>query len=407
MPLNAKQQQALEMVKNNRVCVITGAPGTGKTFTLKAILEWAKDKNMNVTMAAPTGKASKQMTMATKYEASTIHRMLEPRKTKHGFTFTRNADNLIETDLLVLDETSMITNGLMADTLRAIDIKSTKIVFIGDAYQLPAVGPGAILRDFLKSGVIPSVELTEIQRNSGDIVRACHKIKDAKSYHPSEVLDDKNGFNLRHIEAVRPESIQQIIKMLVTERMPLRGYDPIWDVQVLSPTNKRTILSCDGLNTILQKELNTNPPIKDYKFRVDDKVIQTKNDKISTPTGDEVLVVNGDMGTIIDIDVSGKKMVVEFCDPSRTVAVPMYDHNLLLAYCITTHRAQGSEFPVVIIPVHTGFNFFVNRPWIYTGISRAKEICITVGQFAAVKNAIKQGDVLQRKTMLIEKMREG
>jgi len=407
---NEKQAIAFEMVKNSRVSVLTGAPGTGKTWLLKKILEWTESNNMRTSQAASTGKAAKQMTAATGKEATTIHRLLEPRMGNNGnFVFGRNEENKLDEDLLVLDECSMITNSLMASVMKAVDVEKTRLLLVGDHYQLPSIGAGAILRDLIASGRIPCTELTEIQRNSGDIVKACHRIKDGKYYKPSERLDPDNGLNLRHVEVRSPERIREVIRQIVTGRMVDRNFDPIWQVQVLSPTNTRTVLSCKGLNKVLQAELNPAPKLEGTIFRVNDKVIQTKNEKIKTPVGGEELVVNGDMGTIIDIRLKKKQIVVSFDNPGRTVVVPLRGkaNNLLLAYCITVHRFQGSEAPVIIIPVHSAFNFFINRPWIYTAISRAQSICITVGEFSAIEKAIDTEMVLHRKTFLKEKLING
>jgi len=403
MSLNTKQQQALEMVKNNQVNIITGAPGVGKTFALKAILDWARSENISFILAAPTGRAAKQMATATGCESATIHRTLEPRKTRYGFEFTRNSENLIDADMLILDETSMISTSLMASMLRAIDTKKTKIVFVGDAYQLPSIGGGAVLRDFLASGIIPFVELTEIQRNAGELVVSCHQIKDAKYYKPSDTLDLKKGKNIRHIECSRPESIQQIIKEIVCMRMPMRGYSQ-WDIQVLSPVNRRTILSCKDLNIMLQKELNKNDQIENYPFRVDDRVINIKNEKVACSDGSDTFLVNGDQGEILEIDTSGKRLIVKFFDPERFAALPMYGHNLLLSYAITVHRAQGSEYRVIVIPVHSSFGFFTTRSLLYTALSRAQDLAITIGQFSSIKKMIKQDESIKRRTMLKQKL---
>lgn len=401
-----EQQQAVKMVKENKISVLYGAPGVGKTFTLKEILKWAKNKKLKIALAAPTGKAAKQMQISTGHQAGTIHKLLEPRMNLNGnFSFQKNEKNKLDIDLLIFDEVSMITNQLMADVFKAINIHKTKILLVGDFYQLPSVGAGAVLRDIINSKKVPYTELTEIQRNAGDIVRACHQIKDGNFYIPSKQLDLNEGLNLRHIEIRSPERIQQVIQQFVCERMPLRGYDPVWDVQVLSPVNKRTGLSCDELNQVLQAKLNKeNPVIKNTIFRKNDKVIQTKNNKIKTPTGDEALVVNGDMGTVIEVRPDRNQLVVKFFNPDRTTVVPLNNNKLLLAYCVTCHRMQGSEAPVIIIPVHSGFNFFVDRAWLYTAISRAQEICITVGEFSAIKQAIQEEKVYCRKTLLKEKL---
>ena len=297
---------------------------------------------------------------------------------------------------MILDEVSMVSNGLMCDFLKAVT-KGTKILFVGDQYQLPSVGPGAVLRDFLASGKIPHVELTEIHRNAGDIVYACHKIKDGKFYEPSPKLDLERGMNLRHVEAKNPVQIKNIIQELVIKRLPARGYNPVWDVQVLSPTNKMSDISCKSLNTMLQQQLNPKPPVNGTIFRIGDKVIQTKNESIN---GD--YVVNGDLGTIVDI--KAKHLTVSFYNPDRKVEISRKSNNLLLAYAITGHRFQGSEAPVIIIPVHRTLSYILNRPWIYTAISRARQICITVGQFDAIRQAIRKEGANLRLTKLREKL---
>jgi len=343
------------------------------------------------------------MTSATGHPASTIHKLLEPRVSTNpvsgqlNFSFQKNEHSPIDADLLVIDETSMVTNALMASVLKAVN-GNTKLVFVGDKGQLPSVGCGAVLRDMLASKVIPSIELTEIQRNSGDIVKACHKINEGKFYYSSPKLKPEKGWNLKHIEEKNSLAIQQIIKTIVCDRMPKRGYDPIWDVQVLSPTNKKTDLSCEALNQILQQELNPNSKIEGSIFKVGDKIIQTKNDKIPDTIGVEKLVVNGDMGKILKIE--GNNMTVAFYEPDRTCLIPLKKNNLLLAYAITCHRAQGSEFPVVIIPVHSTFGFFIDRCWLYTAISRASDITITVGEFQSIRKAISKKHSQNRITKL-------
>ena len=406
--LTDKQKSIIPLIENHKIAILTGGPGTGKTETSKAVLTWAKNERLKIAVAASTGKAAKKISETINHKATTIHSLLQPRMgANRKFVFQKNEKDPLEIDLLILDEVSMIDNWLMASILRALNINRTKLLMIGDSNQLPSVGPGSILRDFLASQIIPHVELDEIFRNSGDIVNACHRIKDGKYYTPSESLEPDIGLNLRHVECRSIDRIQEIIRQIVCERMPARGFEPYWQVQILSPTNTRTGLSCEALNSVLQKELNSSPALKGTKFRIGDKVIQTKNEKIKTPSGEEHLVLNGDMGTILDILLKKKQIIVEFYNPNRTVIVPLKgkSNNLLLSYCITCHRAQGSEFPVVIIPVHSTFSFFCSRPWIYTGISRAQKIMITVGEFSAIKKAIDTEMALNRKTFLKEKLK--
>ena len=394
--LTPEQQSAVAMVKNNSVSILTGAPGVGKTFTCKQIIQEFRDAKQTVLLAAPSGKAAKRLSEATGRIASTIHRLLEAEMRNGMFYFNCNETNPLDADLVILDEVSMVSNGLMCDFLKAVT-KGTKILFVGDQYQLPSVGPGAVLRDFLASGKIPHVELTEIHRNAGDIVYACHKIKDGKFYEPSPKLDLERGMNLRHVEAKNPVQIKNIIQELVIKRLPARGYNPVWDVQVLSPTNKMSDISCKSLNTMLQQQLNPKPPVNGTIFRIGDKVIQTKNESIN---GD--YVVNGDLGTIVDI--KAKHLTVSFYNPDRKVEISRKSNNLLLAYAITGHRFQGSEAPVIIIPVHRTLSYILNRPWIYTAISRARQICITVGQFDAIRQAIRKEGANLRLTKLREKL---
>jgi exodeoxyribonuclease V alpha subunit len=411
-----EQLAAVEMVKANAVSILTGGPGCGKTTTVKEVIRWAQTERLSIEQCAPTGKAAKRMTEATGYPASTIHRLLGARgvNDEGDFDFELNEDNPLNCDLLIVDEASMISNDLMAVLMRAIDEDKTRLLIVGDQGQLPSVGAGAVLRDLLASGCVPHVELTKIHRNSGLIVRTCHQIKRGEAVPVPSVLDLDAGLNLRHVEVVLPELIAAMIEKLVVENMVARGYDPVWDVQVISPVNSRTVLACDSLNQRLQMRLNAgrrdeewlakNPA---FPFRENDKVIQTKNVAVEAANGEGAYIVNGDMGTVSDIRPGEARMQVTFFDPERVVLLPKKKNNLLLAYCCTCHRMQGSEAPVVIIPVHRSFGFFVNRPWIYTAISRAQTIAITVGQFAAFTEACARNDESSRQTLLAEKIRKG
>jgi exodeoxyribonuclease V alpha subunit len=407
--LTAEQLSAVEMVKTSRISILTGGPGTGKTTTVKNILHWADDAGLSVAQCAPTGKAAKRMMEATGRMATTIHSLLEAQMDGGEFVFGRNKDNPLTKDLLIVDETSMVTNNLLADLLDAVDEETTRILFVGDQGQLPSVGAGAVLRDMLASGQVPHIELTMIHRNSGEIVKSCHMIHKGIVYQPQKELDLDAGLNLRHIETNSPDDILAVIQKIIP-KMKERGFDPVWDVQVISPTNSRTTLSCDSINAVLQKQLNplatgeTQP--EGTIFRTGDKVIQIKNAKLDTVDLTPTFVVNGDMGRVESCNDMDAKMVVRFFDPDREIAISKKKHDLLLAYCITCHRAQGSEAPVVIIPVHKSFHFMLNRNWIYTAISRAKTICFTVGQFAAIENAIGREEMSSRKTRLAEKIKD-
>jgi exodeoxyribonuclease V alpha subunit len=391
------QVEAFRLCLTHPVFILTGAPGTGKTYTLRRIIEQFVEWNKLIALAAPTGKAAKRMTEVIGMQATTVHRLLgpEPRTFKGQlyFGFTRGVGDPLPDDLLVVDEFSMVDISLAASLLRAV-ATGTRVLIVGDHYQLPSVGPGAVLRDLLAAGV-PSYELTEIKRNTGDIVQACHAIKDGRPAVPSPRLEPESGLNFRHIEESDPFQIQEIIRDLVTKRLPMRGYDPVWDVQVLSPMNERTALACLDLNTLLQGALNIHPPVPGTPFRVGDKVIQRKNESI-----DGEFVVNGDLGEVKDINDA--EITVLFLYPDRLVRIKRKAHHLQLAYCVTIHKMQGSEAPVIIIPVHSCFGGFFNREIIYTAISRAQDICITVGEWHALEAAIGRVGNVRRITRLAE-----
>lgn len=413
---SVEQQAAVGMVQRNPISILTGGPGTGKTFTTRLVLNWAKEHNLRVAQAAPTGRAAKRMEEATGYPSSTIHSMLGCVFEKGYFTFNHNAENPLPVDLLVLDEVSMISLDLMASVFEAIDINRTKILLVGDQDQLPSVGPGAILRDFLSSGAIPHAELTKTFRNCGEIVRVCHQIKAGDVYSPQKKLDlgADDPINLIHIERSTPEKTKEAVVGLVTKIIPGKGFDPIDDIQVISPVNESGLLSCKSLNDILQEKLNPIPKnivfddnnIWTYKFRKGDRVINTKNTNVTTTDGREDAIVNGDLGIVQYV---GKKdLTVIFSDGSkkddRWVTISRSDENLLHAYAITCHRFQGSEAPVIIIPIHRQFDLFLSKSWIYTALSRGKTVVITVGRWGSVEKAILNTRSTNRYTMLTEEI---
>ncbi len=411
--LTDQQFAAIEMVKENRISILTGGPGTGKTTATLEIINWAESEELNIIQAAPTGKAAKRMMEATGEYASTIHSMLRCIFENGKFEFAYNKRNPIPADLIILDEISMITVDLMARVLEAIDINRTKLLLIGDQDQLPSVGAGAVLRDLLASCIIPHTELDIIHRNSGEIVSACHKIKNGQLYTPFNKLDleAQSPVNLIHVECFTPEQALTGIQKIVCDVVPKKyGFDPVEDIQVISPVNSKGILSCDSINETLRDTLN---PIstddffadgidQDYKFRPGDKVINTKNNKATTVEGDETAIVNGDIGIVQSVE---KKMItVLFTDPEREVEILKREQNLLHAYCITCHKFQGSESPVIVIPVHSQFNYFLSNSWLYTAISRAKIICITIGTFATIEKAIRNRVPNNRLTMLKKRL---
>ncbi len=401
-----QQLKAIEMVKENRISILTGKPGTGKTTATRKILQWSESEKLKVIQCAPTGKAAKKMLESTGFPSATIHSTLNCKFDNGQFTFEHNEFNPLNCDLLLVDEVSMITNSLMASLLRAVNSIRTRVLLIGDFGQLASVGPGAILQDLIESGIVPVTELDIIHRNSGKIVEACSLIHSGKAYKPHKKidLDAENKINLIHVETKSKEQTVSMINHIVSKRMPLRSYNPVWNVQVISPTNKKTILSCENLNKVLQKSLNDKADGSGSIFFENDKVINTKNEKVIKSDGRPSYIVNGDMGKVIEIN--RKFMFVEFIEPSRLVKLSTRNNNLLLAYAVTGHRMQGSEQEVIIIPVDKAFSYSFDRRWIYTAISRAKDICVTVGQFSAVEKMIKNNTQLKRETMLKHRMQD-
>lgn len=396
------------MVFESRVSILTGKPGTGKTTTVKAIIDRADKEKMTILQAAPTGKAAKRMIESTGRYASTIHSALGATVEYGEFVFQINETNPFRVDLIIIDEASMITTDLFHHVLKGINTSRTRLLMVGDTGQLPSVGGGAVLRDLIESAIIPHTELDIIHRNSGKIVEACAAIHAGKNYSKEGRIDleAENKINLIHIDCGDQDTILKTIETIVADRMPARDFDPVWDVQVISPVNSKGALSCDSINERLRERLNPEPAMDDKaKFKPGDKVINTKNTRAEAyRSAGEEMVVNGDIGKVLD--VLPKKYIIEFYDPERTVEIDRSKNHLLHAYCITCHRFQGSEAPVIIIPVHSSFAFFANRSWIYTAISRARTLCITIGDFSAIEQMIRNTRDARRLTLLKERIIE-
>jgi len=416
MVLTEQQIAAIEMVFENRFSIITGKPGTGKTTVLKHILDKAAEQNFLTYCAAPTGKAAEPMQETTKFPASTIHSMLQCTFDGEKFSFVHNSHNHLHASLIIVDETSMITSALCADLFSAIS-RDTHVVFVGDRYQLPSVGAGAVLRDFIESGLVPYIELDIIHRNAGTIIRACASIHAGNRYEPDSAidLDSESPKNCLHIEALTPDQTAAAIVTQVCERLPQRGFDPTNDIQVISPVNNKGSMSCEALNIELRKRLNAEGENADWvqdtgsKFWPGDKVINTKNGTFKADEDeleDEFYVSNGDIGIVREIIVKGKdkNLVIDFSAPNRSVLISISNNDLLHAWAITCHRFQGSQSPVIVIPVHSYFSYYIGRSWIYTAISRAKTLCITVGNFEAIKKMIDNNKDHRRVTGLQERM---
>ena len=413
--LTQQQSSALKMVRKNKLSILTGGPGTGKTTITKSIIDWMKSEGHAISLCSPSGKAASILSEMTNHPASTIHRLLRPIPIKVNgklqFQFSYNSDNHLDCTFIAIDEVSMVGNDLMASLLSAVNSSKTKVLLIGDSNQLPSITPGNILYDLISCKAIPCTELTEVFRNSGAIVDLCTSIRTDTAYVLPNALDIEAGQNYIHVECSNPQTIHDTIVKLATVNMPKRNYDTTKDVQILSPVNSKTVLSCDALNGSIQGIVNPQAPqecINNSVFRLGSKVINCKNvyDSVSFESNDKEIVLNGDCGTIIDLMGDSKNMVIAFDNPPRKIIINKYKHNLKLAYCLTSHRAQGSGYPVVIFPVHNCFSYQTNRALLYTSVSRAQEILITVGQRTAIEKARRDTKVYFRKTFLSDKIQD-
>ncbi len=395
--LSNSQQNAVRLALSSKVLVITGGPGTGKTTLVNAILNIIKAKQAKVTLCAPTGRAAKRLTESTGIEAKTIHRLLE--FDAKSFGFKRGKNNPLDTDLVVVDETSMVDIVLMNRLLAAIPDRSA-LMIIGDVDQLPSVGPGSVLSDIIESGVVPTVRLTEIFRqaaSSGIIVNA-HRINQGQMPFQTEAGEQTDFY---FIPAETPEEIHEKLMHLVTKRIPDRfKYHPIKDIQVLVPMN-RGGLGVRSLNVELQQKLNEKGEPKIIRFGITfapgDKVIQTVNNYNKE-------VFNGDIGRIVEIDQEEQLVKIDFDG-----GVVEYDFSemdeISLAYATSIHKSQGSEYPVVVIPLTMQHYVLLARNLLYTAVTRGKKLVVIIGQTKALAIAVKNQDSTKRLTKLAGRLR--
>jgi exodeoxyribonuclease V alpha subunit len=395
------QQEAMHAIGENGVVIITGAPGTGKTYTLLKILSSFRKKK--VALAAPTGKAAKRIEEQTFTRACTIHRLLVPKVDENGdWFFTKDSRDTIEADVIILDECSMIDIWLMAKFLEAVD-QNTRLILVGDHYQLPSVGAGNVLRDMIASGEIPSVELTEIKRQEdekGMIIRNCHRIKDGLDIETPPPGTPWRGSDFYFVESEKPRDIQNMILTLlklIPEAYP--DVDPLKDIQILTPLRQYGELSCNRLNPILQAVFNPDSEYPQFTIRPGDKVIQTRNDY-------KLEIMNGDIGYVAKLDTKAGAIWVNFETPPRTLELKLFNNDLDLAYALTVHKFQGSEAPVVILPVHPACGMKVpQRNWLYTAVSRAKNLCVLAGKRSEIPNILERREQVKRFTNLAEEIR--
>lgn len=399
--LDEKQRLAVKEAVKNGVLVITGGPGTGKTTTINAILKYFEEEDMVVELAAPTGRAAKRMSEATGYEAKTVHRLLELSgiPDEGGRTeFEKNEQNPLEADVIIVDEMSMVDIYLMHSLLKAI-VAGTRLILVGDANQLPSVGPGCVLKDIIESEVFTVVRLKKIFRQAAksNIVINAHKINEGMSLD----LENKKTdfFIMRRYQA---QGILDMIKKLIVDILPPNIKVEPYDIQVMTPMRKGQ-LGVEELNVYLQGILN--PPAKSKAekrqgnavFRVGDKVMQIKNDyqleweiqnKYKIPIEKGTGVFNGDMGIIHEINTFAETLTVHF-DDHRTVQYSFKQmEELEHAYAITIHKSQGSEYPAIIMPLLNGPRMLMNRNLLYTGVTRAKRCVTIVGDERTVQEMV-------------------
>jgi exodeoxyribonuclease V alpha subunit len=397
--LAPSQREALKTVLAKRVVVITGGPGVGKTTLVNSILMILSAKNVKCLLCAPTGRAAKRLTETTSMDAKTIHRLLEidPATGRFG----KNEAHPLSCGLLVVDETSMVDVPLMHSLLRAVP-NHAGLILVGDVDQLPSVGPGMALHDLIESGVVPTVRLTEVFRQAADsrIITNAHRIRRGQM---PDVRGGGRDSDFHFIERDEPEKIVATLVKLVKERIPQRfGFDPIRDVQVLCPMNRGT-LGVRELNSALQQALNpvrAGEPVVErfgWRFRMRDKVIQTKNDY-------DKGVFNGDVGTIERIDLAEHEVSIRFDERSVKYDFGELDE-VSLAYAVTIHKSQGSEFPAVVIPIATQHYMLLQRNLIYTGITRGKKLVVVIGQKRAMGIAVHNDRPQRRYSGLLASLR--
>ncbi len=410
LTLAASQREAIRQAATQKVLVITGGPGVGKTTLVRGILEIFLAKKLRCLLCAPTGRAAKRLAESTGREAKTIHRLLEFDRSGPK----RDRDRPLDADLVIVDETSMVDISLMYHVVKAVPPNAC-VILVGDVDQLPSVGPGTVLADIIASGVVPTVRLTEIFRQAqesgivraayavhqGELPESCAPVQTSEVAKTSEVSSKPGDFYF--IEVNDPARIVERVLQLLRDRIPARFHlDPLRDVQVLTPMN-RSELGVRNLNQRLQAELN--PPIEGpevarfgWTFRVGDKVLQTINNY-------DKEVFNGDIGRVRKIDEEGQELMVDFDGVAVTYDFEELDE-LALAYALTIHKSQGSEYPAVVIPLHTQHYLLLQRNLLYTGMTRGKQLVVLVGSRKALSLAVERQNTARRCTALALRLRE-
>lgn len=395
--LAPRQIDAIKRAISDKLLIITGGPGTGKTTIIHSVIEIYRPVGARIFLAAPTGRASKRMTEATGQPARTIHRMLEFNWQKGGFQ--RNENRPLEADAIILDEVSMIDTVLMYHLLKAVPSGAT-LIMVGDSNQLPSVGPGNVLKDVINSGSIPIIELNEVFRQAREslIIMNAHRINKGKVPKTRDFRGDLGDFYF--IEQEDPDQALHIIMELVCKRIPQRfKLNPVEDIQVVTPMHKG-VVGTVNLNMKLQDSLNpagVEIVRGDRSFRLKDKVMQTRNNY-------EKEVFNGDIGLVKSIDEKNQEVVVDY--EGRAVS---YDYSeldeIILAYAISVHKAQGSEYPAVVIPILPQHYLLLQRNLIYTAVTRGKRLVVMVGSKKALAAGVRNERTLKRYTYLEERLK--
>ena len=420
--LDEMQKQAVAAAASHGLFILTGGPGTGKTTTINAIIRYFEEEGAELRLAAPTGRAAKRMTEATGYEAQTIHRLLElngmPEEEQEGRAvhFDRNSENPLEADVIIIDEMSMVDIALMHSLLLAVTA-GTRLILVGDENQLPSVGPGNVLRDIIRSGCFPVVELKKIfrQASESDIVVNAHKINRGEQVTINN--KSRDFFFLKRYDA---DIIIRVVIALIQEKLPRYVEAKPYEIQVLTPMRKG-LLGVERLNQILQRYLNPPDEKKKEKeigqrlFREGDKVMQVKNNyqleweilgRYKIPVDKGVGVFNGDTGIMTEINEFAETATVEFEDGRQAEYSFKQLEELELAYAVTIHKSQGSEYPAVILPILSGPRMLMNRNLLYTAVTRARKCVTVVGSETTFAEMIRNEKQQQRYSSLDRRIRE-
>ena len=402
-PLAEGQRKAVELALRERVLIITGGPGVGKTTILRSVLMILRAKKVAPILCAPTGRAAKRMSETTGLEASTIHRLLEFKG--HSGKFAHDENNPVEGDLFIVDEASMIDIQLMSSFLRALP-KNAHLILVGDVDQLPSVGPGSVLSDMIQSNELPVARLNEIFRQSSEsrIITAAHEINEGiLPIELSKSARNNPNSDFFFISSDEPDKTAETIANIVSLRIPEKlGLDPVNDIQVITPMHRGS-LGTQALNRKLQDSLNpaseSTFEIERFgaRYRVGDKVIQTRNNY-------DKETLNGDIGKVIEISTDPGKVIIQFSGQRTVSYEPGELDEISPGFAITVHKSQGSEFPCVVIPVSTQHFLLLQRNLLYTAITRGSQIVVLVGQKKAAAMAVKNIDTKERYRGLLQRL---